>query len=78
MKKLLFIFFIPALLQAAEIIELDKKTESMNLQILKIVNELTHDGMKKKDITRGFDYRYTTKTLSSFNLDLYLVRLNEK
>ena len=79
MKKFLVILlFVPALLQATEILELDKNTDDMNVEILKIVNGITKNGMKAKEETRGFDYRYESKAISSFNLNIYIGRLDEK
>lgn len=79
MIKILLIIFtlIPINISASEVIEIPRNVDDLNLEVIKIIQNITHNGMKPNDVTQGFNYRLEDKWHSSFHLNIYLTKFNK-
>jgi hypothetical protein len=73
---LLFLFSIPIL--SFEVIETQDTVEDTNLKVIKLLNNLTDDGVDLVDKTRGFNYRYSPLWYSPFKFDVYIGKFVKK
>ena len=73
---LIFLSYIPIL--SFEVIKTQDTVEDTNLKVIKLLNNLTDDGVDLVDKTRGFNYRYSPVWYSPFKFDVYIGKFVKK
>ena len=57
-------------------LEIPEDTEKLNLEIVKLLNNITSNKIVSIDQTMGFSYRYQSKWNSPFAIDVYVTKIN--